>query len=889
METLHSIFLIVATVAAVGFLIFGIDDVFFDLQFLRHLRGMRKKKHVTLSELRNEPEQLIAVMIPAWQEAGVIERMAEHASRTLAYDRYDIFIGVYPNDPETSRAVDNVARTLPRIHKVVCGHPGPTSKADCLNAIHRAVRDREIPGRREYTIMALHDAEDILHPLTLKVYNHHVPSSLDMGQLPVFPLEATPWRHWVRNTYLDEFAEWHVKDMFSREKIGGVVPSAGVGTAFSRRAIDHLAARHGGDPFPPGNLAEDYMVALELSRAGFRTGFLDHAVSREAVKRDKTGRVRSTRKILEKVAVRENFPGRFTHAVKQKARWIIGTAFQGWQHAGWWGTPAVRYTLFRDRRAPVVHCVNAAGYCVIAYVAAEFTILQTGLRNTMFLPPLFQADGLLWRIVLVDMALLVYRVGQKVSCVSDVYGLRQGLFAIPRYPVVNVLNMTATLRAGWLYLAHRITGKPLAWTKTTHVFPGREELVEFTRSVEDLLVDDGIVTRSDLEKALAESRGRSAPAALLDMRLIDEDQFISAWSRFSGLRSLVAVPEDVDGRTLDTWPEEEALSFRAIPLGDSVDGSKVFAFVEPPGEGVLKSIAETEGARTVAVLIRPTNFTSLRNEVYGRGVPGPAIRDPFGPFLGTLDTADRRRVREFAMLRRRPTGEAVAALGLLAPAEVRVITAEWLDAEPVDFSKVTLGIALLNRLGPLFCEVHGLLPLNNGALGIMNPVHPAVEAMIGAKLGFSIPFCADTPEAFLGLWNDMARLGFAQDALLRHLVEAGAIDEENAARVRSMQRLVEDPVDRLLLQLGMVSRERVDTALRATSGLEAPEGADGSLDGEGLLAPGFPERTGIAVRRVRDTGITLRLSGIPRTADIREIAERFAGTPLEFQLPPLKP
>lgn len=889
METLHSIFLVVATVAAVGFLIFGIDDVFFDLQFLRHLRGLRKKKHITLSELRNEPEQMIAIMIPAWQEEGVIERMAEHASRTLAYDRYDIFIGVYPNDPETARAVDGVARTFPRIHKVVCSNPGPTSKADCLNAIHRAVREREIPGRREYTIMALHDAEDILHPLTLKVYNHHVPSSLDMGQLPVFPLEATPWRHWVRNTYLDEFAEWHVKDMFSREKIGGVVPSAGVGTAFSRRAIDHLAARHGGDPFPPGNLAEDYMVALELSRAGFRTGFIDHAVSREAVRRDKEGRVRSTRKVIEKVAVRENFPGRFGQAVRQKARWIIGTAFQGWQHAGWWGPPAVRYTLFRDRRAPVVHCVNAAGYCVIAYVAAEFAILQTGLRNTMFLPPLFQADGLLWRIVLVDMALLVYRVGQKVSCVSDVYGLRQGLFAIPRYPVVNLVNMAATVRAGWLYLTHRLNGKPLAWTKTTHDFPGREELGEFTRSVEDLLVDDGIVTRTDLEKALAQSQGRSAPSALLEMRLIDEEQFSSTWSRFSGLPTRVVVPEDVDTQTLDTWPEEEALSFRAIPLEGDVEGHTVFAFVEPPAEGVLESISETGGSRAEAVLIRPTNFTTLRNEVYGRGVPGPAIRDPFDPFLGSLDAADRRRVRELSMLRRRTTGEAVAALGLLAPGEVRVITAEWLDAEPVDFSKLTLGISLLNRLGPLFCEVHGLLPLNNGALGIMNPVHPAVEAAVVEKLGFAIPFCADGPGAFLAIWNDMARLGFAQDALLRHLVERGAIDEENAARVRSMQRLVDDPVDRLLLQLGMVPGDVVDAALRATSGLGVPESGTSALDGEGLLAPGFPERTGIEVGRVRDTGITLRLGGIPRPGDIREVAERFAGTPLEYQLAPREP
>jgi adsorption protein B len=131
------------------------------------------------------------------------------------------------------------------------------------------MRSCEIPGRREYEIIALHDAEDILHPLTLQVYNHYVPELLDMGQIPVFPLELPPLTHWVGNSYLDEFAELHVKDMYSREAIGGVVPSAGVGTAFSRASLEFLAERNGGGPFPEGSLAEDYLVGMELTTGGF--------------------------------------------------------------------------------------------------------------------------------------------------------------------------------------------------------------------------------------------------------------------------------------------------------------------------------------------------------------------------------------------------------------------------------------------------------------------------------------------------------------------------------------------------------------------------------------------------------------------------------------------
>ena len=36
---------------------------------------------------------------------------------------------------------------------------------------------------------------------------------------------------------MDEFAEWHAKDLVVRESVSGSVPSAGVGTCFSRRAL----------------------------------------------------------------------------------------------------------------------------------------------------------------------------------------------------------------------------------------------------------------------------------------------------------------------------------------------------------------------------------------------------------------------------------------------------------------------------------------------------------------------------------------------------------------------------------------------------------------------------------------------------------------------------
>jgi adsorption protein B len=889
MDTLHTLFVVLAYISAVGFLVFGIDDVFFDMQFLRYLRGHRNARPVSLEKLKNEPEKLIAIFIPAWMEGGIINRMADYARKILIYERYDIFIGVYPNDEETNRCVDELTRLSPRIHKAVTRRPGPTSKADCLNAIFEVMKAREIPGRRQYEIIALHDAEDVMHPLTLKVYNHYVPALLDMGQIPVFPLELNPWRYWVGNSYLDEFAEWHVKDMYSREAIGGVVPSAGVGTAFSRKSLDFLASKNASGPFREGQLAEDYMVGLELCRAGFRAGFIDHPVEREIVTRNAQGDVVSTRTVTESVAVRENFPLRFIDAVKQKARWIVGTAFQGWQHGGWWGSPAVRYTLFRDRRAPVVHCINAAGYCVMGYVLFEFAVLNSGFRNSIFVRPLFEADSLLWRIVLVCTALLVYRVAQKVTCVSNVYGLRQGLFAIPRYPVVNFINMGATFRAAWLYTRHRLFNAPLAWTKTNHVFPGAAELEEYSRTVEDLLVDEGYVSRPELQDILSKHRGLSAPRALLDMQLIDEDQFIDIWARFSRLKPEIITPEDISPDSLEGWSEAQAVQHHAMPSTTGDDGALAFAFTEPPSKEEIQAVAEIAGAPIEARLFRPSNLSALRNMIYPArildGQPHHPLRDEFE----ALSEKDRRRVRQFQMTRSRTLADAMISLRLISTEKVRRLVAGDLGVAEADFSRLTISVSLIKALGAVFCELHGLIPLSDGKIGILNPIHPNVSSRIHEILGSEVSFCADAPPAFAKLHHDLAALRFGEDALIEYFVDADQLTREHAIRIRDMRRLISGPVDRLLIQLGLVKQPKVLKALRQISGLATANGSEKpvGLEAEELLCPGFSERAGVAVHQIRDSGIIFRISGLLSEADLHEITERCTGMPFEFQLSPI--
>jgi len=887
METLHYIFLGLAYVAAVGFLVFGLDDLFIDLQFLRYLRKRDGRETVTLERLKNEPEQLIAVFIPAWQESGVIDRMAEFATKVLAYDRYDIFIGVYPNDTETVRCVEALARKFPRVHMAMTRSPGPTSKADCLNAIYRAMRAREIPGQREYQLIALHDAEDVLHPLTLKVYNYHVPRRFDMGQIPVFPLELTPWKHWVGNTYVDEFTELHLKDMYAREEMGGVVPSAGVGTAFSRAAIEYLASKNDGSPFKVGQLAEDYMVGLELCRSGYRAGFIDYPVEREVTRRHADGR-ETKKKVTELVAVREHFPHKFLQSVKQKARWIIGTAFQGWEQGGWWGTPAVRYTLVRDRKAPLVHGINLAGYAVVGYVIFGWGLSFTPWHQSIFVRPLFEGDSLLWRIVLLDLGLLTYRVVQKVSFVSRIYGWRHALYAIPRYPVGNFVNMVATIRALRLYLGHRLLGRELAWTKTRHDFPGAEALREFERSIEDLVVEEGYATREQLENAVRRNRELSAPEALLRLNLIDEEQYTALWKKFSGLDERVVTIEGVSGVLSPSWTEELALQYRAMPCATGDEEGSGFVFQEPPGAVTLGRIEAVAGTRVTPYLARPGNLGYLRNRVYPDRSPVVRRTDPLLPRLQDLRPDEARRVREFQALQNRSLADAMVALGLVETAAARALVAASAGAAPAELAACEIDETLVTKIGPLFCDVHGIIPLRPGGLAVASMPHPETTAVLRDRLGASPQFVSDLPQGFFDLWRRLRSLRLAETALTGHMASLGKLPAGTLARIKEMQRLVADPADRLMLQLGMATPAAVHESLVATSGLRVRSGNNhaAALPAgiEALLAPGFAVRSGIRIVEAADGRVGFGLRGLPSDDELLEIFQRCSGAMVWFRL-----
>lgn len=250
--------------AAVLFILGGVDDLLIDLLWLRH-----RPRPVTLDQLPRRACSKLAVFVPAWDEQRVIGAMLRAAVARYDHDDYRILVGCYPNDLATINAVAAVADG--RVRLVVGDQPGPTTKADCLNTLWCALLRMDALDGRATRAVILHDAEDVVHPAELRVMEHHLRDHA-LVQLPVVPLIDRA-RRLVSGHYADEFGESHGRQLVVRDRIGAALPLAGVGCAIRCDALARLA---GADdrPFEAASLTEDYELGLRVSALGLSGRFV---------------------------------------------------------------------------------------------------------------------------------------------------------------------------------------------------------------------------------------------------------------------------------------------------------------------------------------------------------------------------------------------------------------------------------------------------------------------------------------------------------------------------------------------------------------------------------------------------------------------------------------
>ncbi|GFK92579.1 hypothetical protein NNJEOMEG_00404 [Fundidesulfovibrio magnetotacticus] len=629
------------------FFVSGIDELFFDCVYLvrriyRKLFILPKYEPLTEEKLLAVPEKLIAVMIPCWDESAVIRKMLTNTIRSVNYSNYYIFVGTYPNDQATQREVELARESFDNVQRIVCPKDGPTNKADCLNWVYEGIKVFEKDHGLTFEIFVMNDSEDIVHPLYLKLFNYLIPAK-DMVQLPVFPLPGV-WWNLTRGHYLDEFAENHSKDMTVREVLSRSVPSAGVGSAYSRRSLDTLAAETNHQLFNINSLTEDYDFGMRLGKHGFKQIFVRHAIRRTVKKRRLFGGMREV-ETREYVVIRELFPGTLSTAVRQKSRWVIGIALQGWASIGWQGGFWSCYMLARDRKSLLTNQVNMLGNMLVPVIGG-FWLWKTLNPDGYRYPPLVVENTPLWTLLIINMFFLVWRMLWRAVYTARIYGPLQGLLSVPRLFWGNLINFFATLRAIRMYVRYLITGKIIAWDKTAHVYPSEDELRAYRRRLGDLLLDKRYVTVQQLDEALElqKSTGQSLGEVLLARGLIGEDDLVQTLGLQFRLNTSridpYAVPEDV----LELIPREVAQANDIFPLGLEPAGALRIAVLTPLAGPELRRLEEALGRPLEMVLASKSDMAFALRRGYERlDAPDPAQATPLGERLvkGCVITPDQ--------------------------------------------------------------------------------------------------------------------------------------------------------------------------------------------------------------------------------------------------------
>jgi hypothetical protein len=235
---IYDLFQILLWVTVIMLTISGIDDLYLDLLYW-FLRRRHRSKFPDFSKMYDKPEKPIAIMLGAWNESSVIGRTLSYAVGNLKYKNFRIFVGVYPNDLETIRIVKEIAHKDNRVKVCINPQEGPTTKADNLNSLYAAISDFE-KTYGEFEIIIVHDAEDFIHPYSMKLYNFLIGYNGYHGiQIPVVPIKSKLGKLFHR-TYCDAFAEIHTKDMIVRQGMDTFIPFSGTGMGFHRKAIYHL-------------------------------------------------------------------------------------------------------------------------------------------------------------------------------------------------------------------------------------------------------------------------------------------------------------------------------------------------------------------------------------------------------------------------------------------------------------------------------------------------------------------------------------------------------------------------------------------------------------------------------------------------------------------------
>jgi adsorption protein B len=335
--------------------------------------------------------------------------------------------------------------------------------------------------------------------------------------------------------------------------------------------------------FNPAGLTEDYETGLRLYRLGFRQVFVPLR--------------RLYRGSRDFVATREYFPQTWTAALRQRTRWVMGIALQGWEQFGWSGSAGEVYWLWRDRKGLIGGPLGVIANAVFVYG------LATALW-TRFTP-------LQMYLTLATLSLQVWRLAIRVGCAARVYGALFALGVPVRVVYANLLNATATVAAVARYTAAKLRGRPLRWLKTEHSYPTRAALLAHKRPLGEILVGAGFVHGAALKGALVtQPPGVRLGEYLVRTGTLTEQCLYEALSLQQGLPVTHLDGAQVPRSVAHSLPEPVARAWRVLPFR-VIEGSLFLAGPDLPTRAMTAAMRPFTSLEIRFHLLAPSEYQAL--------------------------------------------------------------------------------------------------------------------------------------------------------------------------------------------------------------------------------------------------------------------------------------
>ncbi|WP_260464168.1 hypothetical protein [Burkholderia sp. Bp8963] len=255
----------------------------------------------------------------------------------------------------------------------------------------------------------------------------------------------------------------------------------------------------------------------------------------------------------------------------------------------------------------------------------NFVFLAVLQRSGYAVPvnaPLATLGGWINPLLWVNTVMLFVRAGQRIHFVSRLNGPVQGLLSIPRMFVNNLINFYAVCRAWRIYVGHLVSGKPIAWDKTSHTYLSNEALGKARSKIGEILVAWGVLTPEKLQASLETQLtcGKRLGELLMESSAISAVSLADAIAEQAELPR-VSLDNVAVGHFAASLAFELQYAYRAVPFSTSDDGTLNVAVGRPLTQdeqdvvrrGAKANVAYfiASDAEITAELARHTRFAEL--------------------------------------------------------------------------------------------------------------------------------------------------------------------------------------------------------------------------------------------------------------------------------------